>query len=92
MRSSGIESHMLTSMWRGKNRAVVTIIQASRREAGLTQRDLVDRLPKWLGWDQTTLAKVETGRRRLDVVELMEIAKALKLEPLVLFTRVVNWR
>lgn len=83
---------MLTSSWRGKNRAVVTIIQASRREAGLTQRDLADRLPKWLGWDQTTLAKVETGRRRLDLVEFMEIAKALKLEPLVLFTRIVNWR
>jgi transcriptional regulator with XRE-family HTH domain len=83
---------MLTSSWRGKNRAVVTIIQASRREAGLTQRDLVERLPKWLGWDQTTLAKVETGRRRLDLVEFMEIAKALKLEPLVLFTRIVSWR
>jgi hypothetical protein len=85
-------SVMLTSAWRAKNRAVVTVLQASRREADLTQRDLVERLPAWLGWDQTTLAKVETGRRRLDVVELMEIAKALKLEPLVLFTRIANWR
>lgn len=83
---------MLTSTWRAKNRAVATILQASRREADLTQRELVERLPKWLGWDQTTLAKVETGRRRLDLVEFMEIAKALKLEPLVLFTRIANWR
>ena len=83
---------MLTSAWRAKNRAVVTVLQASRREAGLTQRELVERLPRWLGWDQTTLAKAETGRRRVDVVEVMEIAKALKLEPLVLFTRIANWR
>ena len=83
---------MLTSTWRGKNRAIVTVLTASRREAGLTQRDLVARLPAWLGWDQTTLAKVESGRRRLDLVEFMEIAKALKLEPTVLFARITNWR
>lgn len=83
---------MLTSTWRAKNRAVVTVLQASRREAGLTQKELVERLPKWLGWDQTTLAKVETSRRRLDVAELMELAKALKLEPIVLFSRIANWR
>jgi transcriptional regulator with XRE-family HTH domain len=83
---------MLTSTWRAKNRAIVTVLQASRREANLTQRNLVDRLPTWLGWDQTTLAKVETGRRRLDIVEFMEIAKALKLEPTVLFARITNWR
>ena len=83
---------MLTSTWRAKNRAIVSVLQASRREAGLTQRELVDRLPRWLGWDQTTLAKTETGRRRLDIVELVEIAKALKLEPTVLFARIANWR
>jgi transcriptional regulator with XRE-family HTH domain len=91
-RSSDIGNVMLTSAWRAKNRAVVTVLQASRREAGLTQRELVERLPRWLGWDQTTLAKAETGRRRVDVVEVMEIARALKLEPLVLFTRIANWR
>jgi transcriptional regulator with XRE-family HTH domain len=83
---------MLTRMWREKNRAIVTILQASRREAELTQRQLVERLPKWLGWDASTLAKVETGRRRLDMVEFIEIAKALKLEPMVLFERAVRWR
>ena len=82
---------MLTSTWRAKNRAVCTVIAACRREAGLTQRQLIDRLPKWLRWDQTTIAKVETGRRRLDVVELGEIAHAIGLEPKVLYTRIINW-
>ena len=83
---------MLTSAWRTRNRAIVTVLTASRREANLTQRDLAERLPKWLGWDHTTIAKVESGRRRLDLVEFMEIAKALKLEPTVLFARITNWR
>jgi len=83
---------MLTSTWRAKNRAIATVLQASRREAELTQRDLVKLLPAWLGWDQPTVAKVETSRRRVDLVEFMEIAKALKLDPLVLFRRVVRWK
>ena len=83
---------MLTKEWRARNRVIVTVLTASRREAGLTQRQLAKRLPPWLGWDHTTLGKVEAGRRRLDVVELMEIAKALKLDSPVLFTRMVNWK
>lgn len=83
---------MPSSLWSGRNRAVITVLTASRREAGLTQRELADRLPSWLGWDHSTLAKVETGRRRLDLVEFLEIAKALKLEPEVLFGRVAHWR
>jgi transcriptional regulator with XRE-family HTH domain len=83
---------MPSSLWSGRNRAVVTVLTASRREAGLTQRELADRLPPWLQWDYSTVAKVETGRRRLDLVEFMEIAKALKLDPEVLFGRVAHWR
>jgi transcriptional regulator with XRE-family HTH domain len=83
---------LLTKTWREKNSAIVTVLTASRREAGLTQRQLVDQLPKWLGWDQTTLAKTETGRRRLDLVEFIELAKAMKLDAKTLFERAVNWR
>ncbi len=36
---------MLMSTWRPKSRAIATVLQASRREAGLTQRDFVARLP-----------------------------------------------
>lgn len=83
---------MPSSLWSGRSRAVATVIAASRREADLTQRDLADRLPKWLKWDHTTVAKVETGRRRLDLVEFFEIAKALKLDPQLLFGRIAHWR
>lgn len=83
---------MLTKGWRARNRAIVTVLTASRREAGLTQRQLAERLPDWLGWDHTTLGKVEKGRRRADYVELREIAIALGLKPLVFFSRIEKWR
>lgn len=75
-----------------RSRAVVTVLTASRREAGLTQRELAERLPGWLHWDHTTVAKFESGRRRLDLVEFFEIAKALKIDPETLFERVAHWR
>jgi transcriptional regulator with XRE-family HTH domain len=77
---------MLTS------RAVVSVLVASRKEAKLTQQELVDRLPKWMKWRQTTLAKVELGERRLDVAEFIEVARAMKLDPKRLLDRVMSWK
>jgi hypothetical protein len=34
---------------------------------------------------------VENGERRLDVVEFVELAKALKVDPVVLFSRFLRW-
>ncbi len=69
------------------HRAVITVIAATRREADLTQEDLAGRL----GWHRSTIAKIEAGERRLDVAEFILIAGALKVEPEVLFGRVLRW-
>ena len=69
------------------HRAVVTVIAATRREAGLTQEQLAERL----GWHRSTLAKIEAGERRVDVPEFIAIAGALKVEPEVLYGRVLRW-
>ena len=74
----------LRSKW---HRAVVTVIAASRREANMTQEDLAKRL----GWHRSTLAKIEAGERRIDVPEFISVATALKVEPDVLFGRVLRW-
>lgn len=58
----------------------------------MTQKELADLMPAWLKWDQSIVAKVETCRRRLDLVEFIEIAKALKLEPETLFARIIKWK
>lgn len=73
---------------RGKwHRAVVVVIAATRREAKLTQQDLAANL----GWHRSTIAKIESGERRVDVDEFITIAQALKLEPKNLLDRVLRW-
>jgi transcriptional regulator with XRE-family HTH domain len=69
------------------HRALLAVLVASRREAGLTQRQLAERL----GVPASVIAKVELGERRLDVPEFLAIARALKLEPATLFERFLAW-
>jgi len=56
--------------------AISTIIDA-RKGAGLTQRQLAQRLGK----PPSFVAKIETGERRLDIVEFIAIARALNVRP-----------
>lgn len=57
--------------------AVLEALIAARERAGLTQRELVDRLPRWLGLIQSAIAKIETGRRDISVVEAQEWCRAV---------------
>lgn len=59
--------------------AVVSVLVAAREKAGITQRDLANRLPAWLEWRHTTVAKIETNRRNLSFVEAREYAKVVGL-------------
>jgi len=49
----------------------------ARKDLGWTQRDLADKL----GVTHSIIGKIETGDRRLDVVEFYEYTKALGLVP-----------
>jgi transcriptional regulator with XRE-family HTH domain len=56
-----------------------TLIEAlalARRTAGISQTDLAARLGK----RQQFVSKYESGERRLDAVELVDICRALNLE------------
>jgi transcriptional regulator with XRE-family HTH domain len=60
---------------------------ASTREAGgMSQAKLAERL----GRVQSVVAKTETGRRRLDVIEFIELATALGISPQRLFKGVLS--
>ena len=50
-------------------------LRSARNEAGLTQKDVA----KALGVHQSYVSKYETGERRLDVIELMAICRAINL-------------
>ena len=62
--------------------ALLLVLRQVRREAGLRQVDLAERL----GRPQSLVSDLESGQRRLDVVELRTICHALGL-PLEEFIR-----
>jgi len=55
-----------------------TLLVEAREASGLTQVELAARLSK----PQSFVSKFERGDRRLDVVEFLEIARALEIDPL----------
>lgn len=57
-----------------------------RSEAGLTQRDLADRL----GREQSFVARIEIGERRVDVVEFFWICRACGVDPGQLATELMG--
>lgn len=65
---------------------LVKVLAEARREAGLTQAQLAERVGK----DQTLISIIERAQRRVDVVEFVALAKALKADPAALFAKVSN--
>jgi transcriptional regulator with XRE-family HTH domain len=57
--------------------AFCELIIKARKSAGLTQHELGKRLHK----PQSFIAKYEGGERRIDVVEFIEICKAIGADP-----------
>jgi transcriptional regulator with XRE-family HTH domain len=49
----------------------------AREGKGLTQAELAERLSR----PQSYVSKFERGERRLDVVEYLEVARALQIDP-----------
>ena len=68
------------------HRAVAEALASARRRAGLTQRALAAKL----GQLPSTVAKMEMGQRRLNVVELVRLAEALGEDPRALIVEVVD--
>ncbi len=58
----------------------------ARTDAGLTQRELATRLKVPHSW----VAKVESGERRLDVIEMYRVLSACGVEPLASLKRVLK--
>jgi transcriptional regulator with XRE-family HTH domain len=63
---------------------MLRILRQAREDAGLSQRALARKLGVHASW----VAKVELGERRLDVVEFIQVARALGRDPKRLFARV----
>ena len=63
-----------------RSKGQVALCQAlvdARKNAGLGQDDLADRLK----CHQSLVARIESGERRIDVVELVVLARAIGFDP-----------
>lgn len=64
----------MTKSLRTEGHAALTqALIAARKDSGLTQQELAEQL----GRSQSFVAKIELGERRVEVVELVEIARIL---------------
>lgn len=60
-----------------QHRGLIKILTTRRNEAGLTQDDVARVLKR----PQSFVSKYESGERRLDVIEFIEVAQALGADP-----------
>jgi transcriptional regulator with XRE-family HTH domain len=67
-------------------RVVGAALAAARRKANMTQVELAQRLGK----PQSVVSGYEAGKRRVDVVEFLLIARTLGANPVALFAEIVG--
>lgn len=60
-----------------RHQALIDLLIEKREAAGLTQTELATRLGEY----QSFVARLESGQRRVDVVEFLDLAEALGFDP-----------
>ena len=66
--------------------ALIALIVERRKRAGLTQSGVAKRLKQY----QSYVARVESGQRRIDVVEFIDLAEAIGFDPADVIRRLVS--
>jgi transcriptional regulator with XRE-family HTH domain len=61
-----------------RHKALIELLIKYREKAGATQTELAERLGEY----QSFIARLESGQRRLDVVEFLRLAKILGFDEL----------
>jgi transcriptional regulator with XRE-family HTH domain len=77
---------MPKTIFTGANQVVVEALRTARLDAGLTQSQLAAILHK----DQSWISLIEGSQRRVDVVEFVELARALGIDPAILIARIAS--
>ncbi|WDZ81458.1 helix-turn-helix transcriptional regulator (plasmid) [Ensifer adhaerens] len=68
---------MAKTLGTAKHRTLIALLVAKREAAGLTQSELAAKLGEY----QSFVARLESGQRRVDVVEFLELAALLGFDP-----------
>ena len=77
---------MRHSPFSGAYDVFLDVLVKARKDAGLTQVELADKLGK----PQPFVSKYERGERRLDVIEFISISRALGLDPKDAFAQLIK--
>ncbi|WP_349363740.1 MAG: helix-turn-helix transcriptional regulator [Roseitalea porphyridii] len=56
-----------------RHKALIRLLIEAREKAGLTQTELAEKIGEY----QSFVARLESGQRRVDVVEFLELAEVL---------------
>ena len=76
----------MKSRYTSAYQAFLTQIKEARIAAGLTQQEVAMLLER----PQSFISKIESGERRLDVVEFVEVMQAIKADPLSFVQQVAS--
>lgn len=68
---------MPKTLWSEPQAALIAALVEARKAAGLSQAALAGKLK----CQQSLIARIESGERRIDVVELVVLARALGVDP-----------
>ncbi len=71
---------MTKTIYRAEYREVVDGLRQAREALGVTQVELASRLGRTQQW----VSMMESGSRRLDVIEFAEVCLALEADPLAM--------
>ena len=77
--------HVLKSIRSLAHRALITALRDARKQAGMSQQEVAKRLRR----PQSFVSAYESGDRKIDVLEFLRIAKALRLDPCDLLRRAI---
>jgi len=66
-----------------RHRALIAYLTQKRKDAGMSQAELADALGEY----QSFVARMESGQRRVDVVEFENLAQILKFDVHEFFKR-----
>lgn len=74
---------LTTTIGTKRHQALIALLIEERVAAGLTQNDLADALGEY----QSFVARLESGQRRVDVIEFLDIASVVGFDPKALIAR-----
>jgi transcriptional regulator with XRE-family HTH domain len=67
---------MSKTLYSKDHKHLVEKLKKAREESGLDQKEIA----KFLGKSQSYISKIESGQRRIDIIQLKEFAKLYKKE------------